>query len=84
MRRAMQARNYRGRWLWNANVIGSLISSLFLRSYTRGERVYVAMVSRGYDGTMPAAAPLRFQAMDAVFLGVLAGLLLVVRLVAAL
>jgi cobalt/nickel transport system permease protein len=27
---------------------------LFIRSYERGERVYLAMLSRGYDGRMPA------------------------------
>ncbi|MGC1211860.1 MAG: CbiQ family ECF transporter T component, partial [Micromonospora sp.] len=27
---------------------------LFLRAFERGERVYLAMVSRGYSGRMPA------------------------------
>ena len=27
--------------------------TLFIRSYERGERVYLAMVSRGYNGAMP-------------------------------
>ena len=27
--------------------------ALFVRSYERGERVYLAMASRGYAGTMP-------------------------------
>ncbi|HET7519386.1 MAG TPA: CbiQ family ECF transporter T component, partial [Actinomycetes bacterium] len=27
--------------------------TLFIRSYERGERVYLAMVSRGYAGSMP-------------------------------
>jgi len=26
---------------------------LFIRSYERGERVHLAMLSRGYDGRMP-------------------------------
>ncbi len=29
------------------------LGSLFIRSYERGERVHLAMVSRGYTGTMP-------------------------------
>ena len=29
------------------------IGALFLRAYERGERVYLAMVSRGYDGRLP-------------------------------
>ncbi len=31
--------------------LGHMLSALFLRSYGRGERVYVAMLSRGYEGT---------------------------------
>jgi len=27
--------------------------ALFIRSYERGERVFLAMTSRGYDGTLP-------------------------------
>lgn len=30
------------------------VGVLFLRSYERGERVHLAMVSRGFDGSMPA------------------------------
>ena len=33
-------------------VLGHMLGSLFLRSYERGERVYVAMLSRGYEGTI--------------------------------
>jgi cobalt/nickel transport system permease protein len=50
MRRSMASRNYRARWLWNAPVLGRMLGSLFLRSYSRGERVYAAMISRGYTG----------------------------------
>ncbi|ADU00013.1 cobalt ECF transporter T component CbiQ [Mycolicibacterium gilvum] len=32
------------------------VGSLFLRSYERGERVYLAMLSRGFDGHVPALA----------------------------
>lgn len=49
MKRARDARCYSGRWLWQARVIGQLIGTLFLRSYERGERVYLAMAARGYN-----------------------------------
>ena len=29
------------------------LGALFVRSYERGERVHLAMLSRGYDGSMP-------------------------------
>ncbi|QIX26029.1 cobalt ECF transporter T component CbiQ [Nocardioides sp. JQ2195] len=33
------------------------LGALFIRSYERGERVHLAMLSRGYDGTMPETSP---------------------------
>ena len=50
MKRARDCRCYGGKWLWHSKIIGQMIGTLFLRSYQRGERVYVAMVSRGFDG----------------------------------
>lgn len=39
-----------GRLLWQAQIAGGMVGSLFLRSYERSERVYAAMLSRGYTG----------------------------------
>jgi cobalt/nickel transport system permease protein len=39
-----------GSLLWRAKVLGGMIGSLFLRSYERSERIYAAMLSRGFDG----------------------------------
>jgi cobalt/nickel transport system permease protein len=54
MRTAMTARGYDPRWLSQARPIASSAGTLFVRSYERGERVYDAMLSRGYTGAMPA------------------------------
>lgn len=35
---------------WQARVVGNMVGALFIRSYERSERVYVAMQSRGYRG----------------------------------
>lgn len=35
---------------WRARVTGSMVGSLFLRSYERSERIYAAMQSRGFEG----------------------------------
>lgn len=35
---------------WRAAVVGRMVGTLFLRSYERSERIYVAMLSRGYNG----------------------------------
>ncbi|MFV0524769.1 MAG: cobalt ECF transporter T component CbiQ [Acidimicrobiales bacterium] len=54
MRRAMTARGMRSRWLGDAGPVLAATGALFVRSYERGERVHLAMVARGYTGTMPA------------------------------
>ncbi|HJR93249.1 MAG TPA: cobalt ECF transporter T component CbiQ [Acidimicrobiia bacterium] len=56
MRTAMTARGYDPRWISQARPIASAAGSLFVRSYERGERVYDAMLARGYTGVMPAFA----------------------------
>ncbi|MCS6907169.1 MAG: cobalt ECF transporter T component CbiQ [Anaerolineales bacterium] len=35
---------------WRAQVTGSMAGSLFLRALERSERIYMAMLARGYDG----------------------------------
>ena len=57
---ARQSRGGRGGRLGHVRVLASTAGALFVRSYERGERVYLAMESRGYAGSMPvrgAAAP---------------------------
>ncbi|MBO3738012.1 cobalt ECF transporter T component CbiQ [Actinoplanes flavus] len=53
MRIARLARGYDPRFLWQVKAFAVGIGALFLRSYERGERVYLAMLSRGYAGRMP-------------------------------
>ena len=54
MRIARESRGDRARWLWHARAVASSAGALFVRSYERGERVYLAMESRGYTGSMPS------------------------------
>lgn len=35
---------------WRAQVTGRMVGSLFIRGLERSDRIYMAMVSRGYDG----------------------------------
>ncbi|MGC8786867.1 MAG: cobalt ECF transporter T component CbiQ [Anaerolineae bacterium] len=61
---------------WRARVAGGMVGSLFLRGYERSERIYHAMLARGYDGTI-RSLPLRpLSSVERVILGVGAALLL--------
>ena len=71
MRIARLSRGYDPRWIWQARAVAATAGALFIRSYERGERVYLAMVSRGYAGSMPvledlAASPRQWMAALAV------------------
>lgn len=56
MRVAMQARGHNPTWIGQARPYGRSAGLIFIRSYERGERVYLAMASRGYTGQMPATS----------------------------
>lgn len=43
-----------GTLLWRARVTGGMVGSLFLRGVERSERIYAAMIARGYDGEVRA------------------------------
>jgi cobalt/nickel transport system permease protein len=66
LRRLQVARVSRGhdpRWLGQARAVAATVGVLFVRTYERGERVHLAMRSRGYDGAgallVGAPAPVR-------------------------
>ncbi|MBN1140023.1 MAG: cobalt ECF transporter T component CbiQ [Anaerolineae bacterium] len=61
-----------GTLFWRVKVLGGMIGSLFIRSYERSERIYHAMLSRGYDGQWPALNPLIWQPQD-TWAGILLG-----------
>lgn len=54
MRIARLQRGDNARWLWQSKAATKGIGALAVRTFERGERVHVAMLARGYDGTMPA------------------------------
>ena len=58
MRIARDSRGFRARSVRQWPVLAATLGALFIRSYERGERVHLAMLSRGYDGRMPFGADL--------------------------
>lgn len=43
-----------GSLAWRARIAGGMAGNLFLRAFERSDRIYVAMLSRGYDGEVRA------------------------------
>jgi len=50
--------------LWQARVAGNMVGVLFVRAIERSERVYAAMLSRGYQGEVRMLAPPAWQPAD--------------------
>ncbi|MEW6059771.1 MAG: cobalt ECF transporter T component CbiQ [Actinomycetota bacterium] len=64
MKVARQSRGYDPRWLWQARAVATSAGALFIRSYERGERVHLAMLSRGFTGSLPNADEAPASAAD--------------------
>ncbi|UCC89893.1 MAG: cobalt ECF transporter T component CbiQ [Anaerolineales bacterium] len=69
--RAREARSARpmaggggGSVAWRARVSGNMIGQLFLRSYERSDRVYNAMLARGYSGQFLTISPHQMHTKD--------------------
>jgi cobalt/nickel transport system permease protein len=63
---------------WRAHVAGNMAGNLFVRAFERSDRIYVAMLSRGYDGEvratpLPALSPVSWLvlALGLIVLGLL-------------
>lgn len=59
MRIARVSRGHDPRWIWQARAVAASAGTLFIRSYERGERVHLAMLSRGWAGAMPRLSEAR-------------------------
>ncbi len=80
LRQARRARDGgRGplRWRWRSSA--GLIGVLFVRTLEQAERTHLAMIARGYDGTIRLTRPLRFQDADWLFLAATAAYLILLR-----
>jgi cobalt/nickel transport system permease protein len=84
--RAREARSARlvndgkhgGTIFWRAKVTGSMAGQLFVRSFDRSDKVYNAMLARGYRGQLLTMNPHIMIGRDWFFLGL--GLVLIVIL----
>jgi cobalt/nickel transport system permease protein len=68
--RMQMARDSRNFGMNRSNIfrtMGNMVGMLFIRSYERAERIYAAMLSRGYNGEIVEMNKLKFQLPDAYF-----------------
>ena len=83
MRWALLSRGYRPRHLLHAAPVGRVATAMFLRTYGRGERVYLAMLARGYRGVMPPNVPLSLGGADVAFVAAVVLTLVPLRVIGA-
>jgi cobalt/nickel transport system permease protein len=53
MKIARESRGFHATGIKHWKVIATSAAALFIRSYERGERVHLAMLSRGFSGELP-------------------------------
>ncbi len=61
MQRSAKLRGLNGAAGWVRYANASMIGALYLRSLDRAERVYAAMIARGYNGTLPVDSAPRIK-----------------------
>ncbi|MBB2909369.1 cobalt/nickel transport system permease protein [Streptosporangium becharense] len=80
MRVARESRGFAARDVRHIPVIARSAGALFIRSYERGERVHLAMLSRGYTGSVPVIQDLTASSRQWFAAGMLPGTALAVLL----
>lgn len=78
--RSAGARGSGGTLRWRARVAGHMAGQLFLRSYERSDRVYNAMLARGYQGHFFTLNPHAMHSRDWLVAGVAGVALLLLQL----
>ena len=81
MRIARASRGFEARGIRDWKILSSVIATLFIRSYERGERVHLAMLSRGFTGVIPRSSEEQPETRQYLFAFLLPGLALLVSLV---
>jgi cobalt/nickel transport system permease protein len=83
MRTARASRTVKSRRTFEIRALANMIALLFIRSYERAERVYLAMCSRGYSGSMPAISIPQIKNFDVIFSVLILMLFLASRIIGA-
>jgi cobalt/nickel transport system permease protein len=62
MKIARESRGFEATGMKSWKVLATAAGALFIRSYERGERVHLSMLSRGYEGVLPQEQQLKIKA----------------------
>ncbi len=73
-----------GRISWRAQTAGGMVGNLFMRSIERSERIYVAMLSRGYDGEVRTMPPEKLHTSNWILLIIGGGILTLITILSLL
>ncbi len=76
MKRAAISRNLMSNGKMIRSVMGNAIGSLFIRSYERGELIYQAMLSRGYQGIPVTSETVSYNNQD-IFALIFTGIMII-------
>src|SRR5688572_6375993 len=67
--------------LWRAKIAGNMAGQLFLRSYERSDRIYNAMLSRGYAGHLYTLNPHEMKSSDYFVTAFAIGIIFILQLI---
>ncbi|MBL6957099.1 MAG: cobalt ECF transporter T component CbiQ [Chlorobium phaeobacteroides] len=81
MLRMLHARGFRSKTsMHTVRVYAYFTGMLFIKSYERSERVYNALLMRGFDGQIPLLAHFNLRKQDLVFAWCMGGFVLIITL----
>ena len=63
MKVARESRGFEATGMKSWKVLATAAGALFIRSYERGERVHLSMLSRGYQGVLPQEQKLKIRGL---------------------
>lgn len=67
---------------WRAQVAGNMVGQLFLRSYERSDRIYNAMLSRGYQGHIRTLNPHHTTTNDKILIALILLIFILLQILA--
>lgn len=81
MDRTRRMRTFRNSFFSQVKAMGNIIAMLFIKSYNKGEQIYISMCLRGFDGNTKTLDRLAIRKYDILFLSLALLYLVVIRFI---